>query len=281
MSQPLFDVKQEVGNRIALAPHRLLCANYDGTLTRFAASPEGAALSPQMDRVLQSLAGHKGITLAIFSGRDRADLQSRLDLPGVIYVGNHGLDISGPGHLFVEPDAAARTEALDALAGKLTNQFKTIEGVTVEAKGLTISVHYRHLPAERWDEVRGIVEAALRRASYPFVLTTGEKVFEIHPCVDWNKGAAVRWILDHLSQQGKSDILPIYMGDDPTDESAFAVLMDGITIKVSGTEETAARYTLEGPAEVRTFLEWVDELVRHEEIAHPVEQQEGALAAAE
>ena len=142
MTQPLFDVMHLVGDRIAQAAHRLLCVSYDGTLTHFAAMPEGAALSPQMDRVLQSLAGHEALTLAIFSGRDRTDLQSRVNLPGVIYAGNHGLEISGPGQLFVEPGAAARTEALQALAASLTTQLELIEGVTVEFKGLTISVHF-------------------------------------------------------------------------------------------------------------------------------------------
>jgi len=275
MSQPLFDMMHQVGERIALAPHRLLCVSYDGTLTRFAASPEGAALSPQMDRVLQSLAGHEGVTLAIFSGRDRNDLQSRINLPGVIYVGNHGLEISGPGQLFVEPGAAARTEALQALATRLTTQFEAIEGVVVDFKGLTISVHYRHLPPERWEDVRRIVHATLAGASYPFVLTTGEKVFEIRPRVEWNKGSAVTWILEQLSQQDKPDTLPIYVGDDPTDEDAFAALPQGITVKARGAGETAAQYTLEGPAEVRKFLEWIEELVRHEENVH----HEGMAAA--
>jgi trehalose 6-phosphate phosphatase len=275
MSQPLFDMMQQVGERIALAPHRLLCLSYDGTLTRFAASPEGAALSPQMDRVLQSLAGHEGVTLAIFSGRDRNDLQGRVNLSGVIYVGNHGLEISGPGQLFVEPDAAARTEALQALATRLTTQFEAIEGVGVDFKGLTISVHYRHLPPERWEAVRRIVHATLAGASYPFVLTTGEKVFEIRPRVDWNKGSAVTWILEQLSKQDKPDTLPIYVGDDPTDEDAFAALPQGITVKARGAGETAAQYTLEGPAEVRKFLEWIEEMVRHEENVH----HEGMAAA--
>jgi trehalose 6-phosphate phosphatase len=269
MSQPLFDVMQQVGDRIAQAPHRLLCVSYDGTLTHFAATPEGASLSPQMDRVLQSLTGHEGLTLAIFSGRDRNDLQSRINLAGVIYVGNHGLEISGPGQLFVEPGAAARTEALEALAARLTTQLEATEGVTVDFKGLTISVHYRQLASDRWEDVRRIVHAALAGASYPFVLTTGEKVYEIRPRVDWNKGSAVTWILEQLSQQGKPDTLPIYVGDDPTDEDAFAALPKGITVKARGAGETAAHYTLEGPAEVRKLLEWIEELVRHDENAHP------------
>jgi trehalose-phosphatase len=265
MSQPLFDAMREVGARISQAPQRLLCLSYDGTLTHFAAHPQGATLSPQMERVLLSLASHEGVLLAVFSGRDRADLQSRVNIPGVIYVGNHGLEISGPGQLFVHPEAASRTDALKELAATLTSKLQAIEGATVEYKGLTISVHYRQLPADAWEEVRRIVHATLAGASYPFVLTSGEKVFEIRPRVDWNKGSAVKWIMD---QAGTPDTLPIYLGDDATDEDAFAALPQGITIKTRSSAETAAHYTLEGPAEVRKFLEWVEELVRHEEGTH-------------
>jgi trehalose-phosphatase len=265
MSQPLFDQMQQIGPRIAMAAHRLLCVSYDGTLTQFAAMPQGASFSPQMDRVLQSLAARPDVTLAIFSGRDRADLQSRVNIAGILYAGNHGLEISGPGVLFVEEDAAARADALQHLANSLSAQLKPIEGASVEFKGLTVSVHYRHLPADHWEDVRRFVHTALAGASYPFVLTTGEKAFEIRPRVDWNKGSAVNWILDYLHKQGKVDVLAIYVGDDPTDEDAFAALPDGITVKARGEAETSARYTLEGPAEVRKFLEWMDEVVRHEE----------------
>ena len=76
------------------------------------------------------------------------------------------------------------------------------------------------------------------------------------------------WILEQLSQQGKPDTLTIYVGDDPTDEDAFAALPQGITVKARGAGDTAAHFSLEGPAEVRKFLEWVQELVRHEENVH-------------
>jgi trehalose-phosphatase len=272
MVQPLFDQMQQVGPRIGMAPHRLLCVSYDGTLTQFAATPQGASLSPQMDRVLLSLASHADLTLAIFSGRDRADLQSRVNIPGLVYVGNHGLEISGPGMLFVEESAAARADALQHLADSMRKQLEPIEGADVEFKGLTVSIHYRHLPPDRWDDVRRIVHAALAGASYPFVLTTGEKVFEVRPRVDWNKGSAVHWVLDYLRKRAKADVLAIYVGDDPTDEDAFAALTRGITVKARGGGETSARYTLEGPAEVRKFLEWVDELVRHEDKIEAVEE---------
>jgi len=270
MDQAFFDSPHEAGERIFQASHLLLCVDYDGTLTHFAASPLGATLSPQMQRVLLELAENEHVSLAFISGRDRADLQGRVEIPGAIYVGNHGLEISGPGFLFVEPTAAARTETLQELATELTRTLEAIPDALVEYKGLTVSVHYRQVADEARDAVRDVVEATLARAIHPFVLTKGKKVYEIRPRVSWNKGAAVHWIQQQLD---KPEMLTIYVGDDVTDEDAFKALPDGITIKVRPSEDTAAQYRLEGPAEVRKFLEWVDDLLRQKaQRAVPQEQ---------
>jgi trehalose 6-phosphate phosphatase len=265
MSQPLFDAMHEVGDRILAAPHLLVGVDYDGTLTHFVANPMGAVLSTQMQRVLLSLAENEAVSLAIFSGRDRADLQTHVDIPGVIYVGNHGLDISGPGFLFVEPGAVARTETLKELAAELERKLKPIAGAVVEYKGVTVSVHYRQAAAEDADEVRRLVHATLAGAIHPFMLTQGEKVFEIRPRVYWNKGTALNWIREHI---GKPEALPIYVGDSATDEDVFTAIPEGITIKVRPAADTAARYSLESPPEVRKFLEWVDEILRNKAPHH-------------
>ena len=228
MSQPLFDDIHEVEAKILQAPHVLLCLDYDGTLTHFTATPLGAHLSPQMERTMLSLAEFPDVSLAIISGRDRADLQARVGMPGLIYAGNHGLEISGPGFMFVEPSAAALVGALQELADQLTVKLQPIAGVLVESKGLTISVHYRLASASDVDEVRRLVHAALAAAAHPFVLNNGEKVFEIRPRVNWNKGPAVGWIKDKLD---KRDILVIYVGDDTTDEDAFAALPEAVTVR--------------------------------------------------
>jgi trehalose 6-phosphate phosphatase len=261
MSQPLFDAAKEIGARVRQAPRHLLCLDFDGTLSHFVDDPAAAHLSPAMERALRSLAGLDTMSIAIVSGRERTDLHRLIDIPGLIYVGNHGLDIGGPGYVFVEPTAASRTEELRTLAQTLTAKLQAIEGTIVEYKGLTISIHYRQVAPTAREEVRRIVHDTLAAASHPFVLSAGEKVHEIRPRVYWNKGTAVNWI---RTQLGKPEALPIYVGDDATDEDAFTAIRDvGITVKVRSGPETAANYTLEGPAEVRRFLEWLDQLLRH------------------
>jgi trehalose 6-phosphate phosphatase len=259
MCQLLFDAMENVEQRILRAPHLLMCLDYDGTLTHFTDTPAGAHLSPQMERVLLSLAEHDNLTLAVISGRYRADLQARVGIPGLIYAGNHGLEISGPGYLFVEPKAASYVGALQELSDQLSAKLQIIPGALVEFKGLTISVHYRQVAPAQGEEVRHLVHSALANTQHPFVLLAGDKIFDIRPRVYWDKGSAINWIKERLA---KPEILVIYIGDDVTDEDAFVALPDGITVKVGEAGETAAHYLLGGPWEVRKFLEWLDELLR-------------------
>src|SRR5262249_5991479 len=132
MSRWLFDAMREVGEEVVLAPHLLICLDFDGTLTPFVEDPATASLSPQMQRVLRSLAGHEGVSLALFSGRERADLQTHVGIPGLIYAGNHGLEISGDGFIFIEPTAVACGKALKELAADLAQALQHVPGAFVE-----------------------------------------------------------------------------------------------------------------------------------------------------
>src|SRR5260370_36096691 len=116
MSRPLFDSMTEVGGRVERAPELLICLDFDGTLTPLQDEPAQVSLTPHMQRALRSLTGQPGLFLAIISGRERADLQGRVRMPGLIYAGNHGLEISGAGILFVEPTAAGSSDRIKKLA---------------------------------------------------------------------------------------------------------------------------------------------------------------------
>jgi trehalose 6-phosphate phosphatase len=259
MSRPLFEAMPEIGARITAASHLLVCLDFDGTLTPIVEDPAMAYLSPQIERVLRSLSECDGVTLAIVSGRSRSDLQTRVGLPGVIHAGNHGLEISGKGFVFVEFAAALASVPLHALAADLAARLDTIPGAFVEDKGLTLSVHYRQAARADAKEVEAIVHRALANTHHPFLLSAGDQVYDIRPCVCWNKGTAVRWIVDHLGQQ---DLLVIYVGDETTDEDAFAAVPDGITVRVGIPAETAAGFHVECPTQVRRFLEWTASLRR-------------------
>jgi trehalose-phosphatase len=259
MSRPLLTHLDEIGQRLSRASSCLLCLDFDGTLAPIIDDPAQVELPEDVRIVLRALVRKEQLTVALISGRARDDLQQRVNFPGLIYAGNHGLEISGPGFLFFEPTSVECRNGLQALAKDLGARLSGIDGAWVEDKGLTLSVHYRRVRAEAHDDVRRVVHGALAAASHPFVLTAANRVFEIRPRANWNKGNAVLWIKTQLD---KEDALVIYLGDDATDEDAFATLADGVTVKVGNGAPTVAQYSLKGQERVAEFLDWVAHQVR-------------------
>jgi trehalose 6-phosphate phosphatase len=259
MPAPVFEHLTEIGRRIARARGLLLYLDFDGTLTHFQDVPAQVYLLPAVRETLRTLTCHERIALAIISGRTCVDLQARVGIDGAYYAGNHGLEISGPRCQFVEPTALASQEHVQKLADHLRIRLEPIKGAFVEDKGLSLSVHYRQAAPETAEEVRRQVHATLAGMSHPFQLTAGDKIYEIRPRLYWNKASAVNWIREQLNMP---DALPIFLGDDGTDEDAFAALVEGITIKVGNfTSETAATYALEDPDEVHRFLKWLSDRI--------------------
>lgn len=256
MSVPLFDALDEVAERVRTAPHLLLFCDFDGGLAPVYDHPAAAMLSPEVRTPLAGLAATGRVTVTIVSGRSAADLRGRADLPGLIVAGNHGLELAGPDWSYVNPAVAEQAAHVGALGPALAKQLENIPGAVIEEKGLSVSVHFRHVSPDRQEAVRQAIHAVLGGSSHPFVLTTGRMVFDIRPRCYWHKGEAVTWIAARIGQPGA---LVIIIGGDPTDEDAFVALPQGITIRVGSGVETAAKYHVDGPDGVRDFLEWLRE----------------------
>jgi len=233
--------------------------DYDGTLTPIVARPDLALISEGMRTALRALAGR--CTVAVVSGRDLADVKRLVGLDDLVYAGSHGFDISGPGGLRIEHERGARFAAAAARAAEwLKPALAGIAGALVEPKRFAVAVHYRQVAAVEVAQVEAIVDQAL--AAEPELRKTGgKKVFELRPRFDWDKGKAVNWLLAALGQSA-AQYLPFYLGDDLTDEDAFAALADnGVTIFVGEPRQTAARYVLADVDEVGAFLAKLTEVV--------------------
>jgi trehalose-phosphatase len=256
----LFDVWGEVAHHLKSAEHILLLSDYDGTLTPIVDKPELATLPQGIKKLLRKLAKNRRYTVGIISGRALADLKSKVDLDGIIYAGNHGLEIEGFGSSFLEPIAEEMRPFLQLLNQALSAMLRGIKGVFVEDKGLTVSVHYRLVD----DTEEGRVKDTFRKVTDTLnvmgkiKITQGKKVYEIRPPGDWDKGKAIDWLMAEWREvSGKSGALPVYLGDDLTDEDAFKTIErnHGISIFVGeGGLQSAARYFVQSPEEVAQFL---------------------------
>lgn len=254
MSRPAFDNLSLIRERVMAASHLLVGLDYDGTLTPIVDDPPKALLGLETREIVTAIAVRPNTSVAIVSGRRLQDVRTLVGIDGLIYAGNHGLEICGPGFRFTEPTAVKTQKALGWLSAALTNGLTSVAGAVVENKVLTISVHCRQVLPARLDEVFRHVQAAAAVAPGCFRVSLGNQVFEVRPHVDWHKGSAMCWIAGKL---GKQNTLTIFVGDDRTDEDAFRALDDGITIKVGEPAGTSAHYHLDGPASVREFLIWL------------------------
>jgi trehalose 6-phosphate phosphatase len=248
------------------ASHILLLADYDGTLTPIVGRPRDAVLSTRVREILTTLAGKPMYSVGVISGRSITELKSLVAIEGIYYAGNHGLEIEGPGLRYISPLAESARMTIKDLAEQMATELADVDGVIVQDKGMSLSIHYRLVRKEKESTVADVV----RRLTTPLCeggkikLFTGKKVWEIRPPVDWDKGKAVEAIEREIKAMLKIErLLTIYLGDDNTDEDAFRVVHPpgGWSIFVGEENQTsAAYYFLNSTAEVETFLTRLHEL---------------------
>lgn len=228
--------------------------DYDGTLSPIVDRPEDAHLSPEMRAVLEALV--QKTFVAFVSGRMKKEVQDFVKLDQAVYAGSHGFDISGPDGLsFVQEEGQRIEPVIQAAARKLAGLIGRIEGVLIEDKRFAVAVHYRLVSEVDFPQVEAAVDAMV--AEFPELRKAGgKKVFELRPRVDWHKGKALLYLLEALKLDGP-DVLPLYLGDDETDEDAFACLLGrGVGVLVNDRPlPTSAMFRLRSVDEVRRFLE--------------------------
>ncbi|KAI4303237.1 hypothetical protein MLD38_038891 [Melastoma candidum] len=262
-------LEQAKGKKIAVF------LDYDGTLSPIVDNPDCAIMSDEMRAAVQDVA--KNFPTAIISGRSRDKVSKLVGLAELYYAGSHGMDIIGPVNSDAPDDhpscvkftdcqgkevklfqpAREFIPVIDEVFRTLVETTKEIKGAKVENHKFCASVHYRNVDEMYWLTVAQRVYDVL--AEYPRLrLTHGRKVLEVRPDINWNKGKAVEFLLESLGLNDCEDVLPIYIGDDKTDEDAFNALRKGkcgFGILVSSApRETNAFYSLKDPSEVMEFL---------------------------
>ena len=141
----LFDHLETVRDRLARAEGLLLCADFDGTLAPITEDPDAAEITDANEDALRELADRDRIELAVVSGRGVEDVAARAGIEGMVYAGNHGLELTRKGETTVHPIAADRQDDIAALLADLDERLAGIEGCVFEGKGVTATIHYREI----------------------------------------------------------------------------------------------------------------------------------------
>jgi trehalose 6-phosphate phosphatase len=249
---PVFDSWSEISGRVRNARRIALFLDFDGTLVEFRSRPHLVKLSARPRRALRKLAAHRAVRVMVVSGRRRHSLLQFVKVPGVFLHGLYGCESEDDLTL---PKAATRkmSKARAALAS-LPDQAP---GIFVEEKGASLAVHFRDASAKSERRARARLRQLLADCRPHLAIIRAGNVWELVPSHVRGKGHAVRLLLRELGAA-----LPIYIGDDLTDEPAFRALRKGITILVGARRPTKAHFSLRNPAQVGLFLERLEHLLR-------------------
>jgi trehalose 6-phosphate phosphatase len=244
-----------------------LFTDIDGTISQIAPSPQEARVSATCRGSLSLLAKHLAL-VAVVSGRPVMEMRRMMGVEGLIYIGNHGME-RWLGHgVELWPGSEEYPIKISQALDELT-ELLSIEGIAIENKGVTASIHYRLCPKP--ELAREAILAAIARSAAASELRVreGRKIVDIGPPIEADKGIAVLDLVQRYRLTGA-----IYLGDDLTDVDAFIALrrgvkgrpFKGLSIGVIAEEATPqvvsqANFTLNGVADVERFLTWLLEVV--------------------
>jgi trehalose-phosphatase len=248
----LFQEWKKIEKKIYRAKRVFFFLDFDGTLTPLVSLPSSAVCPPEVKALLERLRDLPKVSLAIVSGRSLKDIRKRLGIAGIFYVGNHGLEIQEASGASRGQISLHQREELASLLLILQESIGKIPGLLFEDKGSILAVHYRNSPPGLEDLILARLEEATKPWAGRWRIAQGKKVLEIQPDMDFSKGRAIEEILAATGE----DLLPIFVGDDRTDEDGFKLIKNqGISIRVGSPETSSeAEYYLHDPSEVQEFL---------------------------
>ena len=221
--------------------------DFDGVIADIAPTPDAVEVPEDRARVIEALREASGGAFALVSGREIDDVLSHLTFYSGAASGGHGAETRWPDG--TREGASADASSVEAVQREMRAFAAANEGLLYEGKRLGGVLHYRAAP-QLEAMVREKVEALLADHS-ALELQVAKMAFEVKPA-GFSKGSVIERFMAHEPFAGRR---PLYVGDDVTDEAAFAVVnaMDGVSVKV-GEGETVARYRVETSDELFVWL---------------------------
>lgn len=238
----------------------------DGTLAEIARLPGDVRVDPALRRTIETLLTASGGALALISGRSIRDIDQLFPGVRLPVAGQHGAERrAADGTVVRHPFPPAR---LDPLREQLAAPLLAHAGLHLEDKGSSLALHYRNAP-RLGAFVHRLMRTLARAYGPEIAVQTGKRVVELVPA-GHSKGAAVLSFLDEPPFRGR---LPVFVGDDVTDETAFEVVnrLDGLSVKV-GAGRTVAHWRLR---DVRAVRQWLE----HNDNAQPIARAAGRRIA--
>jgi trehalose-phosphatase len=234
----------------------LLCLDFDGALATTTANPDDAKPIEDAVRAIRGLIGHRDdAVIAIVSGRDANTTRRMLGIfNGLFFVGLHGNELVDPDdHRELLVEVKHCLPALHTVRDWLKQEAAAADGFIVEDKEFSLALHYRNANSEVARDICRQLEYFVTRMVRGLRVMHGDKVAEVMPSNTGGIGFAIEHLLARLKDKA---LLPVYIGDDPSDEEAFFRVRraGGATILVGADRDTHAEFLVDGPAGVVAAL---------------------------
>ena len=251
------EILTEIRKKILSRKKIILFSDYDGTLTPIVKVPSQAVLSVTMRKLLINLNHNAHGSFGIVTGREHEDINKLLGIKNVLIISNHGFRITDGKKTWIHPGVKRFETISKEIFIALEKALKNYKGVLVQNKKLSLTVNYRNMSGQTLPGIRKAVRHALKVYDGEIKITSGKKVIEARPNVDWDKGKAVLKILNTKGARYRQKSI-IYMGDDLTDEDVFKALdRSSITIHVGKKKNSSARFFVKNTHDIQKFLEWI------------------------
>ena len=250
MNNAIFSASRSSARSISLPAAARIAwfLDVDGTLLDLAATPAAVRCDAPLRALLVRLQHSAGDAVALVSGRSTTAVDALFAPLRLPVAGQHGVERrSMNGDLHNQPVDNASLVAVRSLVAAW---MAPRAGLLLEDKGHSLALHYRQAPAHE-AEIREFLELMVAGGAGELSLQSGKMVLEIKPA-DADKGLAIRDFLGEVPFQGR---VPVFLGDDQTDEAGFLMVnsLGGVSIKV-GEGATAATRRLPDVSAVRVFL---------------------------
>ena len=259
-----FDHLDLIGEALKQSPFGLI-TDVDGTISQTAPTPLQAKVSPLCHHYLSLLCNQLAVVAAI-SGRPAVEVKDMMEIDGMVYIGNHGLERWTEGHSEFSTDAQGYSKVIKEAIWELT-QLLSIEGLSIQDKGITATIHYRLCPEPKSAERHILTAIESSPQARRLRIMPERMAIDLLPPIKGDKGTAtLELIQDYNLRSG------IYLGDDLTDIDAFRAIhaasrdlnFQGFAIGIVSQEmpeKLAAEvdFTLNGVNDVEHFLQWMSQ----------------------
>lgn len=254
-----FNCQNKISKSLGKSKKVVLMFDFDGTLSAIAPTPQQAFIKKSTKNLLRDLIDNYYV--AVISGRTLKDVKSKVGLHDLIYAGSHGAEWQ-IGNIKKGIKISKKDfDFLNNFKKEIKLFLKKYKGSFVENKLSGFVVHYRLINKKYENkflqELEEIIFAI--RKDKRFLVVGGKKVIEIRQNNKQNKGTFVKFLLNFLKSKNQGNLIPLYIGDDITDEDVFRVLKNGITVRVEKKKDSFAKYFIK-TNEIDRFLDFFKSL---------------------